>query len=245
MLRPDRGHHLVDRGRVAGEVLGPQGLQVGKAEHPLAVGQPVEDDHPDDVGQVVTLGAQLGDLGLVLGEDDPGAAVGEDEGDIFGPGRGIDGGRRGARAHDRDVLIQPLDAGGGDDRDPLLGLDPEGKQAGCHRLDGLGSLPPGQRCPAGPGREAKRLGPGGRRDPVIEHPGHRHGRRRVAAGLRAAGGRRGHDTSTPPATVSDRPLGRLTRSLPRNVGAHRCTSTAEQPSPCPTVSSWARVVDQR
>jgi hypothetical protein len=73
---------------VAGEVLGPQGLQVGQAEHPLAVGLPVEGDYPGDVGYVVALGAQLGDLGLVLGEDEPGAAVGDDEGDVLCSGRG-------------------------------------------------------------------------------------------------------------------------------------------------------------
>lgn len=55
MFRPDRGHRLVDRGRMAGQMLGPQGLQAGKAEHPLAVGLAVERDHPDDVGYVVTL----------------------------------------------------------------------------------------------------------------------------------------------------------------------------------------------
>jgi hypothetical protein len=50
MLRPDRGHRLVDRGGMAGEVLGPERLQVGKAEHPLAVGLAVEGDHRGDVG---------------------------------------------------------------------------------------------------------------------------------------------------------------------------------------------------
>ena len=93
---PHRGHRLVDRGRVAGQAPGPQGLQADQAGHPLPVGLPVAGDHPDNAGQVTALGAQLGDLGLVLGEDDPGAAVGDDEGDVFAPGRGVDGGRRGA-----------------------------------------------------------------------------------------------------------------------------------------------------
>ena len=90
MLRPHRGHRLVHRGRVAGQVPGPHGLQADQAGHPLAVGLPVAGDHPDNAGQVTALGAQLGDLGLVLGEDDPGAAVGDDEGDVFAPGRGVE-----------------------------------------------------------------------------------------------------------------------------------------------------------
>ena len=91
---------------------------------------------------------------------------------------------------------------------------PTGFRARAGRLPSSGrSRQPGPRSPmpsrSRPGSEA--APPRGRRDPVVEHPGHRHGRRRVAAVVRAAGGRRGHDTPIPPREPS--PPGRSDASL--------------------------------
>ena len=204
MLWPDGDHGLINRRRAVNEVLGAQCLQIVQAQHPLAVRMPVERDDTDHVGQVITLGAQLGDLDVVLGEDDPGAAVGQDVGDILAPRRGIDSGRRRTRAHDREVGVEPFDARGGGDRDPLLRLDPQSQQASSHRLDRLGCLRPGDRGPSGVGREPERLAVWGRRDPVIEHPGHRQRGRRIAAGVGGPGSREGHGPA-PPLRATDPP----------------------------------------
>ena len=51
-------------------------------------------------------------------------------------------------AHDREVGEDPLEAGAGGDADALLGLEPEGEQAGREPRDLVAGLAPGHRLPA-------------------------------------------------------------------------------------------------
>ena len=172
VLRPHACDGLVDRAGVLGEMSSAERLEVGQAEDPLPVGVPVEGDHSDDVGEVVTKCAELGDLGVVLGEDEACAAVGEDVSDVLDAGRRVDRRRRCAGAHDREVGIQPLDAGRGSDRDPLLRPDAQCEQPRGHGSDRLRGLPPRHGLPPAGHGMPECLARGSGRDAVEEQSTH-------------------------------------------------------------------------
>jgi hypothetical protein len=73
----------------------------------------------------------LADLEIVLGEDDLGLGVGEDEADVLMLCGRVDRRGGGSGTHDRKVGKDPLHPRTGCDRHAVLGLNPEGKQAGC------------------------------------------------------------------------------------------------------------------
>ena len=75
----------------------PRSSQVGQADHQLVVDAAVDLHDGDELGQLATVVEDLGDLFLVLGEDDLGLGVGQDEGDVIVLGGGIDRRRRTAR----------------------------------------------------------------------------------------------------------------------------------------------------
>lgn len=145
---------LLDRLRVLGQVLRAALLQIGQGEHPaLRValgGQRVGGVDHDDMGEVRQLGPalpRLGQLGGVLRDQYAAVRVGEDERGLLGVGRGIDRGGGGARAHHPEVDEDPLDAGGGGERDTLLGPYAQLDQAGGHGVHTLGGLAPAQGAP--------------------------------------------------------------------------------------------------
>ena len=172
------------------EQVGAAGGQVVEADHPVAVRRAVERDDLAQVRQLVALLAQLGDLGVVLGERDPGAGVGEDVGDVLGVGRRVDRGGGGAGAEDREVGEDPVDPRRGQDRDPLLRLDAEGEQPGRERGHPLAGLAPGHALPRVAHRPAVGLAAGRRRHPVEEHPADR--RRPAVDARRLVSRRSGH-----------------------------------------------------
>ena len=116
-----------------------------------------------EVGQLVGVGLDLVDLALVLGEDDPGPGVTEDEGDVVVLGGGVDGRRGGPRGHDRQVGQDPLDARARGDRDPVLELDAEGQQPGGELEGGVLGLGPRRARPSDRHEDAGR--PRGHRTP--------------------------------------------------------------------------------
>ena len=83
----------------------------------------VEQHDLGEVGQLAALLGELLELGVVLGEDDFRAGVGQDVGGVLGVRAGVDGGGRRARTQDRQVGQDPLEPGGRGDTDPVLGLD--------------------------------------------------------------------------------------------------------------------------
>ena len=76
----------------------PSALEVVEADHPVAVGGAVEDARPcRGAGSSDLCSVQLGDLLVVLGEDDAALGVGQDVGDVLGHRRGVDRGGRARR----------------------------------------------------------------------------------------------------------------------------------------------------
>ncbi len=150
----DQGRELVggDRVRdgaddvgVLGEVGVAELAQLGQRDDALAVGGTVEGD---DRAQRAELGLALGELGellVVLGEDELAVGVTEDVGGVLGVGARVD--RRGGATgtHHRQVGDDPLVARAGGDADPLLGLETERQQTGREPGDlvaGLASTSP-------------------------------------------------------------------------------------------------------
>ena len=117
---------------------------------------------PSHGAELVPVRAQLRDLRLVLGDDEPRLRVGHDE--ARRPRRSVarvDRRHRAARAHHREVGEHPLDPGRAGDRDPVLGLQPERQQPGRPAgSPGRRSRAQLRRRPAGPGRVAERLAVG-------------------------------------------------------------------------------------
>ncbi len=113
----------------------------------------------------------LGDLGellVVLGEDDAALGVAEDVRRVLAVGARVDGRRRAAGAHDRQVGQDPLVARARGDADPLLGLQAQREQARGQAPHPVAGLPPGHRLPGLASRVAVGLGVGGLRDSLEE-----------------------------------------------------------------------------
>ena len=102
---------LLDHAGVLGEVVVAELAEVVEPDHPVAVGLAGERDHLLQVRQLVLVLGDLGDLLVVLGEDDPALRVAEDVAGVLGVGRRVDGGRGAAGAHDGEVGQDPLVAG--------------------------------------------------------------------------------------------------------------------------------------
>jgi hypothetical protein len=178
-MRVARLSGILDHRRVIGQV------------RPAALGELVEREHPGAVRGAVHGhdGAQLRkpvgqpgehrDLGVVLDDRDHGARVGHDVCHVLRQRRRVDRRRRAAGAVDRKVGEHPLDPGGREDHDPLLGPQAQREQAGRERAHPLAGLPPAQRAPllaaAGGGGDGllEGLRVRRRRHPVEHHPGHR------------------------------------------------------------------------
>ena len=161
------------RSGVVRQSLLPDGRELVQAHHPVAVRRPVEGDDGAQAWQVGAVLAQLGDLAVVLGERDHRTRVREDVRHVIGVRGRVDRRGRRARAEHGEVGQRPVDPGGGDQRDPLLGPDAEVEQAGREGLDPLTGLPPGGRLPAVADRPTVGLPVRGRGDAVEEHPPHR------------------------------------------------------------------------
>ncbi len=153
----ERVDPVVDRRGAGFEQLTAAGREVVGRDHPavLAAGSGERDDLAHAREVTAPLG-QLGDLGLVLGEDDAALGVAEDVGDVVGDRRRVDGRRRAAAADDREVGENPLDPGRRRDGDAVLGLDPEGDQPGRPGTDHGVGLAPRERWPARPRRRGTR-----------------------------------------------------------------------------------------
>ena len=121
--------------------------EVIQGDHPVVVRGSVEQHDLGQIGQLAALLGELLELGVVLGEDDFRAGVGQDVGGVLGVRAGVDGGGRRARAQDRQVSQDPLQPGGRGDADPVLGLDTQRQQPGRQRLHPFGGLIPGDRGP--------------------------------------------------------------------------------------------------
>ena len=109
------------------------------------------------VGQLVTLVQGLVGLRLVLGDQEPGPRVGHDVGEVVLAGARVDRRVRPASQHHRTIGQDPLDAGVAGDRHPILGLQPQGEQAGrrawsSRRRSRARSAPPRCRPGRGTGR---------------------------------------------------------------------------------------------
>ena len=107
----------------------------------------VEGDDLPHVRELALAGLELGELVVVLGEDDLALGVREDVGRVLLVGARVDRGGRGARTHDPEVGEDPLVARARGDADALLGLDAEGEQAGRHLGHLVARLLPGHRLP--------------------------------------------------------------------------------------------------
>ncbi len=201
----ERADPLLDQLGVLFETGGAPALQLVEGEDPVlgGVGAGRVDHH--DVGEVGQLGPLLpglGQLGGVLGDQHPALGVGEDVRRLVRVGLRVDGGRRGAGAHDAEVGQDPLDPGGGGQGHALLGLHAQFDQAGRDGVDAPGGLRPGQRLPVVRAltrgrrhRVAVGLGVRRGRHPLQEES--RHGGRTVLdQGLCVA-----HDILRGPATV--------------------------------------------
>ena len=99
------------------------------------------------VGAGQQLGQQLFQLGGVLHDGRPGAAVPDDIGALFGRVGGVDGDRGGPRQQDAYIRQHPFQAGLRDDVDPVLRPDADRRQPRGYLL-GLGvGLAPGEVAP--------------------------------------------------------------------------------------------------
>ena len=148
VLGLDGGDHLLHRLGVGQQVVGALLPQVGPADHLGVVGAALDLHDGDQGGQVVQVVEDLGHLAVVLGEDDLGLGVGQDERDVLVGGGRVDRGRRSAGAHHGQVGQDPLDPGVAGDRHPLLATDAQREQAGRELVDLVLGLRPGQRDPA-------------------------------------------------------------------------------------------------
>ncbi len=186
----DRADAFLDQLGVLLQVGGAPALQLVEGEDPVALlGGPldpgrVDDDHMGQLGQLGALVAGLGELLGVLRDQHPAAGVGEDERRLLGVGLRVDGGRRRAGAQDAEVGEDPLDAGGGGERDPLLGPYAELDEARRDGVHPFGGLCPGERPPvvgplAGRGRHGIAVGLGVRCGRHALQEEGRHGRRTV------------------------------------------------------------------
>ena len=146
-LLGDRAH----AGGMLGQILRALVGEVIQGDHPVAVTGSVEHHDLGQVGQVSSALGELLQLGVVFGEDDPRFGVGEDVGGVFGVGARVDGGRRRAGAHDRQVGQDPLEPSRRGDPDPILGCDAQRQQSGCQGLHPFGRLLPGDRGPVAVG----------------------------------------------------------------------------------------------
>lgn len=177
---------LLDQVRVLLQIRGTALFQLGEGEHPVAgldTGR-VDDHDMGEFGQLGALLLRLGELGRVLGDQHLAGGVGEDEGRLVGVGLRIHRGRGGAGAHDAEVAEDPLDAGGGGERDALLRLYAQFDEPGSDGVHAFGGLRPGQRLPVvgaltgGRGHRVT-VGLGFRRGGHAIQEKTRHGRRTV------------------------------------------------------------------
>jgi hypothetical protein len=120
------------------------------------------------VGKLGAVRGELGDLLVVLGEDDAALGVTQDVDGVLRVGARVDRGRGTSGAHHREVREDPLVARAGRDADALLGLDAQRDQARGERLDLVAGLLPGDGLPRLATREAEGLGVRGRGDAVEE-----------------------------------------------------------------------------
>ena len=136
----------------------------------------VEDDDAQHRRGVGADAAQLLELLGVLGEDDLGAGVGDDERDVVGHRRRVDRRRRAPRHHDGEVGQGPLVARARGDRDAVLGLDAQRHQTSADLADDDVELGPGDGDPlvTRPGDHRVQVGGpvGGGSDAVAEHVPH-------------------------------------------------------------------------
>ncbi len=123
-------------------------VQLVERDHPVVVsGTAVDQDDLLDVAEFAAVLPQLGELCVVLGEDDAAAGVGDDVGDVPGGRGGIHRGGGGAGAHDGQVGEHPFVAGGGSQRHPLLGLHAEDDESGREVAHTVARLGPGDAGP--------------------------------------------------------------------------------------------------
>lgn len=154
LVGAQRGDPLLDTLRVLLQIGGAALLQLGEGEHPalrIALGglraRLVDDDDMGQLGQLRALRAGLGELSGVLRDQHPAAGVGQDVGGLLGVGAGVDRGGGGAGAEHPEVGEDPLDAGVGGQRHPLLGAYAERDEPGGHGVDPLRGLGPADRLP--------------------------------------------------------------------------------------------------
>ena len=172
LLGRDRGGLVGDDAGVLGQVGGTELGQLVQGDDPVAVGRAVEGDDLGQVRQLVLALAQLGDLLVVLGEDEAGLGVAEDVRRVLGVGARVDRGRGARGAHHREVGQDPLVARAGHDADPLLRLEAEREQSRREGLDPVTGLLPGDGLPRVALRVAEGLARGGLGDAVQEQDRH-------------------------------------------------------------------------
>ena len=153
----DGGDRRLDGAGVLDEVLLAEVGERVQGDHPVAVALAVDGDDLLDRGELAAPGGELGELGVVLDEDDLALGVAEDVRRVLLVRRGVDRGRGATGAHDREVGEDPLVAGARGDADPLLGLDPEREQSCGEVGDPVAGLLPGDRLPGVADRVAERL----------------------------------------------------------------------------------------
>ena len=169
-LGTDPGDPIGHDGRLSGEQRQAAPLQLGKTQHPIAFvvgGLAVDEHHPVDPVDV----PQLRGLAAVLGHHDTALRVSQDVLDIDGHRARVDGRRRGARAHHRQVDEDPLVPGAGHDRDPITGADAQRDETRSLAHDPFTRGAPGDRRPptlgAGIPVRLRRRGPS---DPLGHEP---------------------------------------------------------------------------
>ena len=179
----DQGGQAVDAARLDGAVdhpgvLGEQHTpaldQLLPADHPLAVPLAVDQD---DVAELLCCLArilQFGQLFGILGDQDHRFGVGDDVAEVIPLRVRVDGRGGPARAVDRVVDQDPLDAGVGGDRHALLRLQSERQQAGREVVDATTGLGPVDGVPDLVGVRVAECLLGGRlRHPPPEQCSHR------------------------------------------------------------------------
>ena len=130
----------------------------------------VDHDQVLQVGQQLAGGQRVGQQRL-LGDQDPRAGVGDDELDLLGRVGVVDGERRGAERHRREVGEVELGPVGQQQRHRVAAAHAQARQAGRQRVDALAQLAPrpldrpglrSHRDVLGPlvGGDAERLGDG-------------------------------------------------------------------------------------
>ena len=167
--RLDRGRH---RAGVLDEELLAEVGELVQRDDPVTVARAVEGDDLADARDLALALVELGQLLVVLDEDDLALGVAQDVGRVLGVRRRVDGRGGAAGAHDRQVREDPLVARAGGDADPLLGLDAERQQARGQAGDPVARLLPGDGRPRLADGVAERLVAGVLRHSVEEHDGH-------------------------------------------------------------------------